>query len=170
MVEIRQIEEHRTLEQLDAAAGVGGFVLEQVGADAVGPARSPAFAARVLAVDAPAGIELDRGRRFVAHRQQLGDVGGIILAVAVERRDPRAARGLDAGAQCRALPALRDVPQHAQFGELRLRRGQHGQRVVAAQVVDVDDLEIDLAAQRGGNFAEQRDDIVTLVVHGHDDG
>ena len=60
--------------------------------------------------------------------------------------------------------------KNAQFRKLRFGLGQHGQRVVATQVVDIDDLEIALTAQRGDNFTDQRDDIVALVVHGHDDG
>ena len=62
------------------------------------------------------------------------------------------------------------MPQDAQFRKLRLRRGQHGERIVAARIVDEYDFEIGHAAKRGRDLGQQRDDIVALVVHRHDYG
>src|SRR5262249_45092109 len=132
-------------------------------------ARAETLAGAVLAMDAPAREELDRIGRFGAHRDELRDVGRVVLAVAVERRDPCAARRLHAVADRRALPALRNVVHDAKLGIRRLRLREHGERVVLARVVDVDDLEIGAAAQRSGDLGEQRRDVVALVEDRHDD-
>ena len=47
---------------------------------------------------------------------------------------------------------------------------QHGERIVRAAVVHVDDFVVDAPAQGGGDFGQQRRDVVALVEHRHDDG
>ena len=92
MIEVGQIQEGRALEQLDSATGIGGVVAQHARADCVGPAAGPALAATILAVDTPAGIKLGLLIARVARVNQFGDVGRIILAVAVQGGDPGAAR------------------------------------------------------------------------------
>src|SRR3546814_13005040 len=81
--------------------------------------------------DAPAGEQLHVRRRLRAPCEQLRDVGRVVLAVAVEGGDPRAARGLHATADRGALAALRGVAQHPQLGHLGLQAAQRGEGVVA---------------------------------------
>src|SRR3546814_13784309 len=66
VVEVRQVEEGGALEQLRPATGVGCVVAQHPRADRIGPLRGPALAARVLAVDAPAGEQLPVRRRLRA--------------------------------------------------------------------------------------------------------
>src|SRR5699024_5685801 len=47
---------------------------------------------------------------------------------------------------------------------------QDGETVVLAGVVDVDDLEIQPAAQGGGDFDQKGRDVVALVEYRHDHG
>ncbi len=58
----------------------------------------------------------------------------------------------------------------AQFRGGRLQLVQALQGGVARGVVDVHDLEVDDAAQRGHDLADQRRDVVLLVEHRDDDG
>src|SRR3546814_5901861 len=67
------VEEGGALEQLRPATGVGCVVAQHPRADRIGPLRGPALAARVLAVDAPAGEQLHVRRRFRAPCEQLRD-------------------------------------------------------------------------------------------------
>ncbi|MNM70802.1 hypothetical protein D3C81_824440 [compost metagenome] len=170
VVEVRQIEEGVALEQLDAAAGIGGVIAQHARADGVGPLAGPALAAAVLAVDAPAGKQLHLGIGGTAGLQQLGDIGRIVLAITIEGGDPRCTRMLDAGTYCGALPALRNVVQHPQFRRGGLQALQHGQGVIARMIVDVDDLERQPAAQCSGDFGHQGRDVVALVEYWDDDG
>ncbi|KAG1083259.1 hypothetical protein G6F40_014823 [Rhizopus arrhizus] len=164
------VEEGVALEQLDAAAGVGRVIAQHARADGIGPAAGPALAAAVLAVDAPAGKQLHLRLGRIARGQQPGDVGGIILAIAIQGGDPGRPRMLDAGAHRGALAALVHMVQHAQFRRGGLQPLQHGQGVIARVIVDVDDLERYPATQRRGDFGDQRGDIVALVEHGDDNG
>ena len=50
MIEVGQIEKCSALEQLDAAASVGGVIAQQTAANGVGKARCDAFTAAVLAM------------------------------------------------------------------------------------------------------------------------
>jgi len=114
-----------------------------------------------------------RARIALAHLEageQLGDVGRIVLAVAVERGDPRRAGMSNAGADRGALPALLRVVQHAQLRHFALQRLERGERAVLRIIVDEDRLELDPAAQRGHDFPQQGADVVLLVEDRHDDG
>src|SRR5436305_1369996 len=68
-------------------------------------------------------------RRFIGrasrHRPEPRNVGGIILAVAVERRDPGRARRFDAAADRRALAEAPAVADEAQ-ARLLARERRHG--------------------------------------------
>src|SRR5690349_15378433 len=82
----------------------------------------------------------------------------------------RAARGFHAAAHRGALSRLGQMPHDAELRKTRLGLAQHRERVVLARVVDVDDLEVRAAAQRGADLLDQRDDVVALVMDGDDDG
>jgi len=113
---------------------------------------------------------LKLSRRLVAGGEQLGDVGGVVLAVAVEGGDPRRAGRAHPVPHRRALPAAGQVADHPQLRIALLLGGEHRHAVVAGLVVHVDDLEIQLAAQGGGDLGQQRGNVVALVEHRHDDG
>ena len=104
-----------------------------------------------------------------ARRPQQGNVGGIVLAVAVERRDPGAARRLDAGADRRALAVAGAMADQPQPGEAAGEAGDLGGGRVGAAVVDIDDLIVERAIQRGADLGDERRDILGLVAHGNDD-
>ena len=80
-------------------------------------------------------------------RDEAGDLGGVVLAVAVERDHVVAAHGLEAVRERRRLaevaPQLDDAHVVAGGGQPR----HHGERAVGGAVVDEDDLE----RQSGGH-------------------
>src|SRR3546814_10833918 len=100
-------EEGVALVQLRPASGVGCVVAQHPRADRIGPLRGPALAARVLAVDAPAGQQVHVGRCLRAQSEQLRDVGRVVLGVAGEGGDPCATSGFHAVSVLGALAALR---------------------------------------------------------------
>jgi hypothetical protein len=56
---------------------------------------------------------------------------------------------------------------HAAAGH---RRAHRGGRVVAAAVIDVDDLVIGVAVESGADLGDERRDVRRLVARGDDDG
>ena len=80
------------------------------------------------------------------------------------------ARGHDAAAHRRRLPAGLLVANPAQPGVLRHQPLELGLGAVGRAVVDIDHLEAPLALERGRDLGHQRRDIAGLVAHRHHDG
>ena len=90
VVEIGQREEDVAAEELEPAAGVAGVVVEQaLSGCRWRRARRQALGGGVLAADALAGDERDALGEAAAVEagHELGDLGGRVLAVAVEGAD-----------------------------------------------------------------------------------
>jgi len=150
MVEEGQSQVCVAPEQLEAAAGVGGGVAQHPPADGVGDPRGQALGGAVAALAAHAGDHPKLGRRAVVPRfEQRRNIGGIVLAVAVEGGDPGGARAHDPGPERRALTRLVAVAQHPEPGIAGLQVGKLGAAAIAATVVDIDDLEVNLVGQGG---------------------
>ena len=76
------------MHELDAAAGVGRTVAQQTSAHAVRDARRDSPQPRVLPRDAIANHQLERCVAFSERLQERRNVDGIVLTIAVKRRDP----------------------------------------------------------------------------------
>ena len=59
--------------------------------------------------------------------------------------------------------------KHPQARVARLRLGQPAGCRIAAAVVDIYDLELAVALERGMDFGEQRQDVLGFVAHRDDD-
>ena len=169
MVEIGKLEEGVAFEQLDAAACVRRRVMQQSRPYRVGPARRPALACAVAAVHPPACEQPRVVPGRIPRREQSGDVGRIVLAVAVQGHDPLRPGCFHAIADGRALAALHRMLQHAQLAHLLLQRLQDLRAVVGGMVVDVDDFELRATVQVGHDLAHQARDVVAFVEHRNDD-
>ena len=152
-------------EQLEAAAGVGGGILQQPRAHPVGDPRGQALASGVAALDAVAGDTACRGLAGLARGQQAGMSAGSFWP-SPSRVAIQAPRAAGAGAPRRsgrtgsvARPRSREgacAPRAARRGRRGCRRPRRRSRT--------------RAPQRRVDLVDQRDDVVGLVVDGHDDG
>ena len=97
------------------------------------------------------------------------DIGRIVLAVAVQRGNPRRACRQYAGQQGRTLAQVGGVAQHAQARLVSLQAGQPLRGGVAAAVVDEQDFIVQ-PVQRGADLVEQRLHIVLLVENRDNQG
>jgi len=100
---------------------------------------------------------------------QGGNVGRVVLAVAVEGRDPPALRRPDPAADRGALAAGGGMPHQPQPRQRYLKAADFGGGHIRAAVIDIDDLVINEAVERGGNLGDQRGDIAGLVLDRNDD-
>ena len=131
-IEIGQRHERITTERLEPAAGVARAVAQHRAAHPVGDAGLKLLEAGILAADPLAGNEADARARG-HHAQELGDEGGIVLAIAVERDHDRGARMGHAGAHRSRLAAglhMLDLAQKRRLAIrerslLRCRRSSH---------------------------------------------
>jgi hypothetical protein len=94
------------------------------------------------------------GRTGLQGLGQARRVGRVVLAVAVQGDDDRGAGGQHAAAHGAALARVLAVAQHAQLRDLGLQRRQQGLGVVAAGVVDEDDLVV--LAREGAAISRAR--------------
>lgn len=171
MVEMRQPEERFAREHLEPATGVRSAVAQQATADAVRDPRGQSPQPRVPPLRAPARQHLQVVLRSRCREalEQRRDVGRVVLAVAVQRRDPRVPRVPDAGRDRRALAAASRVTDEPQRRDPVAQSRELGGRGVVAAVVDVDDLVGAEACERGDDLRHQRLDVLRLVADGDDD-
>jgi hypothetical protein len=94
----------------------------------------------------------------------------IVLTVAVQRRDQRAARRGYAAAHRAGLAAGLRVAHAAQPGMQAHQPFQFGIGAVGGSVVDVNHLERPVALKRLGDFADQQRDVAGLVAYRHHNG
>lgn len=144
MIEVGQAQERCPLYQLEPATGVWRSVLEHAAAQAIGESRSPALAGRITTVHPVSCDEFDAvGIAFTATNQcdHAWDIGGVILAVAVERHQPVPMRGLGGVIDRSALPERTRLMQDSQLIETAaFQVAQFFQRVVGTTIVDHDNL------------------------------
>ena len=131
--------EHAAPVGLERAAVVVQLDARQPRDEGVGrPRRQAARHQGVLALAPPAGDDVVA---FVELGEQHRDVGRIVLQIGVERHDDVAARGVEAGGHRRRLA---EVAREADDAQLRAAGGGRAQklgRLVAAAVVDEQDLD-----------------------------
>ena len=122
----------------------------------------------VLAVEPPAGHHVVALGEFV---QQLRNVRGIVLQIAVEPDDDLTGREVDAGHHGGRLAEVAPKIDHL---EARIPGGydfEIGFGRIAAAIVDEDHFVISAdILQRSAHAFVQGKDIVLLVIYGDDDG
>ena len=132
------------------------------------PRRDLAGQERVLAVAPPAGDDVEA---LVDPVEEPGDVGGVVLAVAVHRHEDRAAREVERGRERGGLAAV--APEEGDedvVGVGVLDRGELRRRAVGRAVVDEDQLVTQRRpAEHAVKLVVQRGDVVDLVVDGDQD-
>ena len=122
---------------------------------------------RVVPARLPARDEVEA---LVELREQLGDLGRVVLQVGVDRHDDVAASLEEAGLE---RSSLAEVPAEVDDDDVRhlvVQPGEDGHASVRRAVVDEDDLE--LVAPRlecRGDLGVQRLERVLLVEQGNDD-
>src|SRR6185437_4970125 len=135
MIEIGQLQEGLAATGLQAAARIGGAVGQKKLAKAIAQARGEAPAGLVLALDPNARDQTDFG--FAAKKlEQSGNIGRIVLTVAVQGDDDVAAGGQDAAADAAALAKIAGMAQHSQGRYLALEGGEGLKRAVLGAIVD----------------------------------
>src|SRR5256885_11665264 len=103
--------------------------------------------------------------------EELLDVGGVVLEIAVHRNDDVAAGVLDAAGHRRRLSEVETEADGAKGRFLARVRGELGEGAVLRPVVDADDLVRSAqAVQHAEQLVEQRLDVGLLVVKRDDDG
>ena len=147
---------------LERAAAVAHGDTHDLGHDAVGHLGNEYACLAVLALAAPADRDVVA---FLDQGQQHGNVGGIVLQVAVHGHDDLAAGVLDAGGHGGGLPVIAaeadDANAAVLFDELL---GQKAGVVLAAIIHQYDLVALHLAFEGGGNGPVQRLDVFLLVV------
>ena len=169
VIEIGQVGEQRARKQLQPAAGIRRVVAQQAAPHRIGNCRGSPLRPAVLSLPAMPDNHQPRIAPVLGNAlgdtQQSRDVGGIVLAVAVERRDPAPACELYPAADRGALAIAARVPDQTdrRLGGLRLHPANLGGGRVLAAVIDIDDFVSSNPVQRGGDFGDQRCDIAGLV-------
>ena len=100
--------------------------------------RQPPVDERVLPILAPAAHDVEVP--LLQHLDHRGNVGRIVLVVAVQRDDVAAAGVLEARRKGGGLPEVAAEANHPDARILRLDARQQLERVVAAPIVNRDDL------------------------------
>src|SRR5262249_10972026 len=98
------------------AAGVAGAIVQDAIAHGVGDARLKLLEAGILAPDPLSGGEPDAAGAFLHRRDQLREECGVVLPVAIERGDDRAACGAHAAAHGGRLACGCSMPDLAKLG------------------------------------------------------
>ena len=115
-----------------------------------------------------------RARRIVPSVPEYGEkawnVRWIVLPIAIERRDPLAARVGDSRMDCRALPVCLAMSNHPHTPISTGERRQTVERVVGARVIDENHLVVDVSVERAVELGRERKHIALLVVHRDHDG
>ena len=117
---------------------------------------------RLAPLQAPPAYDVDP---LVEAREQARDVGGVVLAVAVERDHDGATRMREPGRKRRGLP---EVAVEIDDADMRVRRGQQleaRERAVAAAVVDEEDFVRPAEVARDpGELGMERRDVLLFIV------
>src|SRR5690348_9922800 len=100
---------------------------------------------------------------------QFRNIRGIVLAIAVERRNPDSVRRLDPGADRRALSVALGVTQQSQSRSVACKLQNLGYRPIFAAIVDKQNFIVNNTIERGADFLQKRSDVVRLVLHWNDD-
>lgn len=169
VVEIWQVQEGFMFEQFDVIVGIGGVVVQYVCMDCVGLFVGLVFVVVVLVVDLLVGEQFYLWCGCVMGGQQFGDVGWVVLVVVVQCGDLWCMGVFDVGVDCCVLVVLVDVVQYLQFWVVDFQVLQYCQGVVVGVIVDVDDFEVDLVVQCGGDFVDQGGDVVVFIEDWDDD-
>ena len=144
------------------------MVMQYGGSEAIGETRRKLLERGVGALQAlaggDAGIRAGREQRV----DELRQVGGVVLAVAIERDDDTPVGGKHAAAHGRTLAGRAIVAEHAQAAAAVCDAGAElFRRAVGRPVVDDDHLVV-APVQRGLDLVEKQRQIVSFVPAGDD--
>ncbi len=171
VVEGGKSEKKGAWKKLEPAAGVSCAVAEKPAPHGIGEPRCLPFRPSVAPILPFAGEkQKGRGRRLRGKPPQARDIGGIVLAVAVEGRDPLRARPFDPREDSGALAAAFLVAKKAQLRHLAAKAGDLCGGAVAASVIDIKDLVSQHAVEHCAYLVDERSDIRLFVPDRNDDG
>jgi len=147
VIEVRQPQKSIPREQLKAASGVRRPVSQQARTNGVCDARLQFFAQGVLSIG-PAPCDQQRCfcRLGIAPRYQLENIRGIVLPIAIDRRDPRRRRGPRPAENAGTLPGLADMANDPQLGIFGHKARQDRFGGIVARVIGNDDFELNFLA------------------------
>jgi hypothetical protein len=145
----------------EGAARIAHAVAGKTAADAVGDAALKAFESGVLAGGAVPADEVDAVLEFF---EELEDISGIVLEIAIEEHDDLSAGGVDAGIHGGTLAGILFELEKAQ---VRIA-ADLGDGIVGGTVVDEDEFVV-LIFEGSVDFVLEEADVFLFVVEGHDD-
>src|SRR5690606_37232291 len=168
--EIGQVLESAAADQFETATCVRGVIAQAETPNSVRNARLQPFEPAVIAAGASPADNAKGGVRVRCgdHVPDTARVGRIVLAVAIEKLYPFAARASQAREQRGGFASAFDVRQHDHAVRRCTGGRKFGSRCVAGTIVDADDLVVD-ALERRMHFIEQGRDIPSLIVEWDED-
>ena len=172
MVEAGQAQIPVTAHHLEAAAGIRDAIPQQQIAKTVREFGREALHPVIAPIDAMADepdLVLVRGEATPGLLQHGGNVGRIVLTIAIQHHQPVTAAVAHATQYRHALADGPRMTHHLQRGELRLQTAEQGVAVILAAIVHIDQLVAVFPRQRGIDLADEGGQIVPLILGGHHD-
>src|SRR5215472_853085 len=170
MVEIRQVQKEGTWKNLKSATCVRCVIRENPATDRIGDIRGQALGPPIPALLAAARDHQWRIRRSLARQTpQCGDVGRIVLPVAVQRRNPGCPRRPNTRAKRGTLSTISRVAQQPHLRNFAGDSRNLGNSPIAAAVIDIEDLVFGQTVECGTDLADERPDVFRLVLYRNDD-
>ena len=174
MVEGWQAQVALAQHGFQAAAGIGNAVVEQQVTKTVrhlgGEALDPVIpAVDAVAYDAPHLLILAvGGNQGIQHA---GNIGRIVLAIGIQHHQPFATGFPGTADDGDALADAAGMADHLKLLESLLLQGlQGGKGGICAAIVYIDEFVVVTACHGVTDLADQRADVVSLVLGGYDDG
>jgi hypothetical protein len=165
-VEWKYSIQRRALENSKSTARVGKIHSEHSFARPAGDPRGNASNDIILPFDPNATNEV----ALLQLRQQLGQIGRIILQIAIKRGQNGGRCGLKAGPKRGALPAIPTVFQSADPWFVPPGFPNPFPGPIGAAVIDKNQFDgTGLVAERDENLSNQRENVFGFVVNGNDD-
>ncbi len=167
VIEIGQFDERGPVEELESATRVRRIVLENASINEIGDLGGQALRPRIVSRLPEAGHHRRPASFLLSHEAR--DIRRVVLAVAIERDDERSSRRQHPGAQSGALalgPRMLQDPKPVVAGA---HLPQDGARVIAASVIDADELELD-PVQSTVKVRDQPGHVSSFITHRNDDG
>ncbi len=156
-------------EDAELAAGVVERIAEETATNGVAQAGEGAAEERVVTLDTPAAGEVEGAG--VDGGEELREIAGVVLAVAVHRENDFAAGGVEAVEERGGLAEILRMREGADGRETGGGGGNFGGRGVAAGVVDEDDfVRGGEGGEDGRGEFEEWEEVARFVVEGDDEG
>ncbi len=171
VIEIGQGQVSVAAKGFQSATHVDRAVIEHPAAEPVGEARRDSLGEIVASLYPDSRNHCGAGglRFGMEGREHFGDVGRVVLAVAVECHHDAGARSADTGPERPALAAIAAMPDHAQHRHLGFQFQQASQSLVAGAIIHKNDFNRIVLPHRGDDLPRQWNDVLGLVLDRHDD-